>query len=152
MFNEYVDSPIGHLGIFADNDCILSIRLVGAAGHKERRNRVTADCRCQLEEYFGGNRGRFDLPVKLDGTDFQKSVWSYLLSIDYGSTCSYSEIADAIGRPGAQRAVGMANRLNCLPIIVPCHRVIGKNNQLVGYALGVERKEWLLRHEGARLV
>ena len=103
--------------------------------------------RKQLDEYFAGNRKQFDIPIKLDGTDFQINVWKELLKIPYGETCSYLDIAKRIGNPKASRAVGMANNKNKIIIIVPCHRVIGSNKKLVGYACGLEVKEKLLELE-----
>ena len=103
--------------------------------------------RKQLDEYFAGKRKKFDIPIKLDGTDFQIKVWKELLKIPYGETCSYLDIAKCIGNPKASRAVGMANNKNKIIIIVPCHRVIGSNKKLVGYACGLEVKEKLLELE-----
>ena len=103
--------------------------------------------RKQLDEYFAGKRKKFDIPIKLDGTDFQIKVWKELLKIPYGETCSYLDIAKRIGNPKASRAVGMANNKNKIIIIVPCHRVIGSNKKLVGYACGLDVKEKLLELE-----
>ncbi len=105
----------------------------------------------QIAEYFRGERQVFDLNLSLDGTPFQQSVWEKLLTVEYGSTASYKDIAGAIGNPAAVRAVGMANNRNPVSIIVPCHRIIGSNGKLVGYGGGLWRKEWLLGHEGAQL-
>ena len=105
----------------------------------------------QLSEYFSGNRKTFNLPLLLKGTDFQKQVWQALLKIPFGETRSYKQIAEAIGNPKAVRAVGMANNKNPLLIVVPCHRVIGANGKLVGYAVGIDKKEYLLRLEGSLL-
>ena len=104
-----------------------------------------------LSEYFSGNRKTFNLPLLLKGTDFQKQVWQALLKIPFGETRSYKQIAEAIGNPKAVRAVGMANNKNPLLIVVPCHRVIGANGKLVGYAVGLDKKEYLLRLEGSLL-
>ena len=101
----------------------------------------------QLQEYFSGTRKEFQIPFQIKGTSFQKSVYQALMQIPYGSTCSYQDIAKAIGNPKASRAVGMANHNNCLPIIIPCHRVIGANKKLVGYAGGLSIKEKLLELE-----
>jgi AraC family transcriptional regulator of adaptative response/methylated-DNA-[protein]-cysteine methyltransferase len=98
----------------------------------------------ELVEYFGGKRQTFDVPMVFAGTEFQELVWRELLRIPYGDTISYEELANRIGRPGAQRAVGLANGRNRIPIMVPCHRVIQKNGQLRGYGGGLWRKEWLL--------
>lgn len=101
----------------------------------------------QLSEYFSGKRKEFHLPLLLKGTDFQIQVWNALLKIPFGETRSYKQIAEAIGNPKAVRAVGMANNKNPLLIVVPCHRVIGANGKLVGYAVGLDKKEFLLKLE-----
>jgi methylated-DNA-[protein]-cysteine S-methyltransferase len=112
------------------------------------------DCRAvaaQLGDYFAGKRRSFDLPLNLRGTEFQLAVWNELLNVPYGETITYAELARRIGRPSAIRAVGAANGANPIPIIVPCHRVIGSNGTLTGYGGGIDRKQWLLAHEGRRL-
>lgn len=101
----------------------------------------------QLEEYFAGHRRKFNLTLDYHGTSFQKSVWSALQEIPYGTTCSYSDIARAIGKPRSYRAVGQAIHQNPVSIIIPCHRVIGKNGKLVGFAGGLSIKKWLLDFE-----
>ena len=111
----------------------------------------TAEVRRQLEEYFAGERETFDLPLAPKGTAFEKSVWNELSRIPYGETRSYAEIARAIGKPGAARAVGRANGANPIPIVVPCHRVIGANGSLTGFGGGLEVKSLLLEIEGAAL-
>jgi methylated-DNA-[protein]-cysteine S-methyltransferase len=103
----------------------------------------------QITEYFEGRRQTFDLPLAFEGTAFQKMVWQALQNIPFGQTVSYFELACRIGRPSASRAVGSANARNPLPIILPCHRVVGKNGALTGYAGGLRWKEKLLRMEGA---
>jgi methylated-DNA-[protein]-cysteine S-methyltransferase len=103
----------------------------------------------QLAEYFAGKRLVFDLPLGARGTGFQEIVWRALYAIPFGVTCSYGELASAIGRPSASRAVGTANSKNPIAIIVPCHRVIGANGTLTGYAGGMSAKRWLLDHEAA---
>ncbi|HEX5438319.1 MAG TPA: methylated-DNA--[protein]-cysteine S-methyltransferase [Gemmatimonadaceae bacterium] len=112
---------------------------------------VLAAAREQLEAYFAGARTTFALPLAPRGTPFQQRVWTALRSIDFGGTISYAELAHRIGMPRAVRAVGGANARNPLPIIVPCHRVIGADGSLTGFGGGIERKRWLLRHEGALL-
>jgi methylated-DNA-[protein]-cysteine S-methyltransferase len=102
----------------------------------------------QLSEYFEGTRTEFSLPLRLDGTGFQKQIWEYLLDIPFGKTLTYMDLAKQYGDIKAIRAVGMANNKNPLPVVVPCHRVIGSDGSLVGYAGGLAIKEWLLRHEG----
>jgi len=106
----------------------------------------------QLQEYFGGQRKQFTFRMNLKGTAFQKKVWSALQRIPYGEVRSYETIAYEMGNPRAVRAVGMANSRNPIGIAIPCHRVIGKDGMLVGYAAGIERKLWLLEHEGVRLI
>lgn len=101
----------------------------------------------QLDDYFAGTLQEFSLPLALEGTPFRKKVWQALTKISYGKTASYADIAADIGQEKAVRAVGNANHHNPVSIIVPCHRVIGKNGKMVGYAGGLERKEWLLAHE-----
>lgn len=104
----------------------------------------------QLDEYFAGERTEFELELAPRGTEFQMQVWQALREIPYGQTRSYGQIAQAIGRPKAARAVGSANNKNPLAVIVPCHRVVGSSGKMVGYAGGLDRKSWLLSHEAAR--
>ena len=103
----------------------------------------------QINEYFAGQRKKFDLPLNQEGTNFQKKVWKALENIPYGETRTYKEVAKMIGNEKASRAVGMANNKNNIPIIIPCHRVIGSNGKLVGYALGLDMKKYLLDLESA---
>jgi methylated-DNA-[protein]-cysteine S-methyltransferase len=105
----------------------------------------------QLAEYFSGQRRTFDFELAPRGTPFQLAVWNALLAIAYGETISYAELAHRIGKPAAVRAVGAANGANPIPVIIPCHRVIGSNGSLTGYGGGIERKQWLLALEGRRL-
>jgi methylated-DNA-[protein]-cysteine S-methyltransferase len=108
---------------------------------------VLRDTARQLAEYFGGRRRAFDLPLEFRGTDFQKRVWLSLLSIPFGETRSYLDVARALGDPAAVRAVGAANGRNPISIVAPCHRVIGANGDLTGFGGGLEAKAWLLAHE-----
>jgi methylated-DNA-[protein]-cysteine S-methyltransferase len=101
----------------------------------------------QLDEYFAGKRLVFDFPFKQTGTDFQQTVWKHLQTIDYGTTISYGKMAEQIGNPLIIRAMASANGRNTMPIVVPCHRVIGGDGKLVGFASGLWRKQWLLEHE-----
>jgi len=117
----------------------------GRGGTKEVLDRVEA----QLKEYFEGTRTSFDLPLEPTGTDFQLRVWNLLRGIPYGVTTSYGELARRLGDPQKSRAVGAANGANPIPIIVPCHRVVGSKGELTGFGGGLERKRWLLEHEGA---
>ena len=105
----------------------------------------------QVTEYFAGKRQTFELELAPRGTPFQLAVWNALLAIPYGDTISYAELALRIGKPSAVRAVGAANGANPIPVIIPCHRVIGSNGTLTGYGGGIERKQWLLALEGRRL-
>ncbi len=114
---------------------------------KENESILTKKCKKQLEEYFSGKRKKFNIKLDIIGTDFQVKVWRELLNIAYGTTISYQEQAKRIGNIKAVRAVGAANGKNKIPIIIPCHRVIGKNNNLVGYAGGLYIKEYLLKLE-----
>jgi methylated-DNA-[protein]-cysteine S-methyltransferase len=106
-----------------------------------------SECIRQLDEYFRGSRRQFSLKLDIHGTDFQRNVWSQLTKIPYGKTATYGQIAQAAGNAKACRAVGNANNKNCLPIVIPCHRVVGTNGGMTGYAGGIWRKEWLLNHE-----
>jgi methylated-DNA-[protein]-cysteine S-methyltransferase len=105
------------------------------------------ECIAQLDEYFRGKRRKFSVNLDLQGTRFQKRVWQALLKIPFGRTASYREVAKAVGNSKAVRAVGNANRVNPVAIIIPCHRVIGSDGSLVGYGSGLWRKRWLLAHE-----
>ena len=118
----------------------------------EVQSSVVEMAKCQLDEYFAGEREYFAIPLLLVGTDFQKQVWQGLTDIPYGSTCSYIEQATAMGRPQAVRAVANANALNALPLFIPCHRVIGSNQKLTGYAGGLAAKGFLLELEQRRKV
>ena len=109
---------------------------------------MLADAARQLADYFAGTRRAFDLPLAPRGTGFQQVVWRALLAIPYGETCSYGELARAIGRPAASRAVGAANGRNPIAIVIPCHRVIGADGSMTGYGGGLPTKKWLLAHEG----
>ena len=106
-----------------------------------------AECLRQLTEYFKGRRQKFSIPLLLEGTDFQKAVWRQLQKIPFGQTASYGDVARAVGSPRAFRAVGNANNKNPIPLIIPCHRVIGSDGKLVGFGGGIWRKHWLLEHE-----
>ncbi len=134
---EYVDGYITFFGKTFDE-------IVADFGTKTD---LTDKAYSQLIEYFNGKRKTFDLPYKLNGTDFQKKVWSALCDIPYGETRSYKDIAIAVGNPKASRAIGMANNKNPITVIVPCHRVIGASGKLVGYAGGLAMKEFLLKME-----
>lgn len=143
----YYDSPIGLLLLKANDLSLLSVAFVQERIFDENINELLKKTVLQLNEYFCGERFIFDLPLEFKGTNFQSKVWKALMQIDYGKTASYKEIAEIINHPKAYRAVGGANNKNKLPIIIPCHRVIGSKGELTGYAGGTWRKEWLLNHE-----
>lgn len=148
-------SPVGELTIVGS---VSGIRAI--LWPNERPGRITIDQATtpdgdglldpmcdQLEEYFAGTRQEFDVSLVASGTDFQQAVWRQLSSIPYGSTSTYGEVATAIGRPSAARAVGAATGLNPISVIIPCHRLVGSSGALTGFAGGLDAKRWLLRHE-----
>ena len=148
MNKNVIDSPIGKIAIFAENEKIIRLDL----DTKEKADSVITEkvllkAEKQLFEYFSGSRKIFDLEFEFFGTDFQKAVWNELLKIPFGKTKTYGEVAKAIQKPKAARAVGSACGKNPLPIIVPCHRVLGECGKIGGFAFGTETKEWLLSHE-----
>ena len=144
---EYLETPIGWLEIKASDKGITHIIFIDTE-KTSQKNSITEDCKNQLKDYFASRRKVFDLPLDVKGTEFQKSVWQQLSTIPFGVSCSYRDIAEGIKNPKAVRAVGAANARNPISIVVPCHRVIGVNGTLTGYAGGLKRKEWLLKHEG----
>lgn len=149
MMTLAISSPLGDLRLYAHDDELVGIYLPDqhAPAAAPGRGGVLAAAARQLAEYFAGERRAFDLPLAPRGTGFQQLVWRALLAIPYGETRSYGDLARAIGRPAAARAVGAANARNPLAIVVPCHRVIGASGQLTGYAGGMPAKRWLLEHE-----
>ena len=144
----FYETEIGIIGIRENNKAITDIFFskVDTNDNIEETDLIK-ECFKQLKEYFEGNRRDFDLPLETRGTEFQKKVWDELLKIPYGETKSYKDIAIAIGNEKACRAIGMANNKNHILIIIPCHRVIGSNGKLVGYAGGLNVKEKLLNIE-----
>lgn len=148
-----IESPVGRLVVQGDGEFLTGLYLPqhkGWSGVEAEWQRASAPfqaVREQLTEYFAGERQEFDVPMKLAGTPFQQQVWKALTQIPFGSTISYAELSNRIGKPTATRAVGHANGRNPISIIVPCHRVIGANGKLTGYGGGIENKEWLLDWE-----
>jgi methylated-DNA-[protein]-cysteine S-methyltransferase len=146
-----VDTPIGRLTLVASDDGLSEIHFPNATGRPdgptEPDHPVLVETARQLGEYFAGDRTEFDLPLRPAGTPFQLDAWRALTKIPYGKTVSYGEQATRIGHPGRARAIGAANGRNPLPIVVPCHRVIGADGSLVGFGGGLEVKAWLLDHE-----
>jgi methylated-DNA-[protein]-cysteine S-methyltransferase len=151
-YYAYYDSPIGLIEVGATDESVTSLFFVNERREGATSNVVSAEAIRQLDEYFAGKREEFELPLKLTGTEFQRQVWTELTSIPFGQTVSYGDLARAIGKPTAVRAVGAANGDNPISIIVPCHRVVGSDGGLTGYGGGLERKEWLLKHEGGLLL
>jgi methylated-DNA-[protein]-cysteine S-methyltransferase len=143
-----VDTPIGRLLLSADEGRLSRVEF-GATTARRSSAPPFGEAEAQLHAYFAGELERFELPLAARGTSFQRSVWDALAEIPYGSTTTYSELAARIGRPSACRAVGAANGRNPLPVIVPCHRVIGAAGALTGYGGGLERKGLLLALETA---
>jgi methylated-DNA-[protein]-cysteine S-methyltransferase len=154
---DIVDSPVGRLLLTGNDRALAGLYLLDAGEHSAsirpewaRREGAFPRVTAQLTEYFGGTRTEFDLPLAPRGTAFQLAVWTELIRIPFGVTRSYGDIALALGKSLlASRAVGLANGRNPISVIIPCHRVIGADGSMTGYGWGVERKAWLLRHEGA---
>jgi methylated-DNA-[protein]-cysteine S-methyltransferase len=151
-----IDSPVGPLTIAGHGTTLTHLRMVdqthepASRGEWVRDDGAFADAAAQLDEYFAGERTTFELDLELEGTPFQRQVWAALRTIPYGETRSYGQIAEQIGKPGAFRAVGLANGRNPIGIIVPCHRVIGASGSLTGYGGGLDRKKALLDLEQER--
>lgn len=140
-------SPLGTIMLQSDENRLLSLDFTDQQEVIFSKNSILEQTVKELDEYFAGKRLEFTVPIHQEGTNFQVSVWKALTTIPYGEVKSYFDIATQVGNPKAVRAVGMTNGRNPIGIIVPCHRVIGKNGKMVGYASGVWRKEWLLNHE-----
>ena len=156
MLYTHIDSPVGPLLLASDADGLRLIEFHAPryamqrdADWREGDNAVLRITRAQLDEYFAGKRRDFDLPLAPRGTDFQRNVWQTLATIPYGATISYAQLATRVGKPTAMRAVGAANGRNPLPIVLPCHRVIGADGSLTGFGGGLPTKEFLLKLEGA---
>jgi methylated-DNA-[protein]-cysteine S-methyltransferase len=149
---QLLDTPIGTLRLVSNGAALVGIEFEGQysvdTGHATS-DAVLAACAAQLADYFAAQRRHFELPLAAQGTPFQQSVWKALSHIPYGELRSYRDIARTIGNPAAVRAVGAANGRNPLPIVVPCHRVIGSNGSLTGFAGGLEIKRFLLQLESA---
>ncbi len=158
MWFDELDSPVGVLTIAADDEGLRHIRFVSERHpirvdgdwKRDANSSVLRETRDQLLAYFAGERRQFDLPLHPVGTPFQVKVWNALAQIPFGATASYGEMARRIGEPSAVRALGAANGRNPLPIVLPCHRVIGADGSLVGFGGGLAIKQFLLEHEGLR--
>ncbi|WP_458701384.1 methylated-DNA--[protein]-cysteine S-methyltransferase [Sulfurospirillum sp. 1307] len=142
----YYDSPIGALKLVCKKDALQELHFCEKLGKNPQiYPKIISTCKEQLDKYFAGKLKKFTIPLDFkSGTEFQKKVWNALLKIPYGKTISYKQLAGMIENPKAIRAVGGANNKNPIPIIVPCHRVIGSNGKLVGYASGLKIKKYLL--------
>lgn len=149
QYTRTYQSPIGILVIECNDTCLTAVSFSEKQSEHQSSHPLLLKAVEELAEYFCGNRKEFSLPLLIEGTSFQKQVYQALLTIGYGQTRSYEEIAQEIQHPKACRAVGMANNRNKLAILIPCHRVIGKSGSLVGYAGGLDKKEWLLSWEKA---
>jgi methylated-DNA-[protein]-cysteine S-methyltransferase len=152
-----VDSPIGPIHITSDGTALVGLRIEGSVsprpeGHtcSARGDRVLSATEKQLGQYFAGKRTSFDLPLAPSGTTFQEAVWGALAKIPFGETNTYGELGARAGRPGAGRAVGGCVGRNPIPIVIPCHRVLGTDQRITGFSggNGISTKEWLLEHEG----
>lgn len=158
MTYSYLDSPVGRLLIAGDDRSIVHVQFphhgnarLPQADWTESARGLVGEALRQLGEYFAGRRTKFDLPLAPRGTEFQRTVWKSLQDIPYGQTISYGELAKRVGNPKASRAVGAANGSNPIPIVIPCHRVIGANGKLTGFGGGLPTKEALLALEATQL-
>lgn len=147
MYRGYYKSELGWIEVTANEEAVTSV-FFDEERKEENVNEIVQQCLLQLDEYFNKKRTTFSLPLQALGTQFQTTVWDALCTVPYGTSASYLDIATKIGNEKAVRAIGGANSRNPISIIVPCHRIIGKNGKLVGYEGGLWRKEWLLKHEG----
>jgi methylated-DNA-[protein]-cysteine S-methyltransferase len=147
-FHTYYNSPLGWLKVTSNSKSLLSVSFEQKGGNVSAEiPAILKKSVRQLEEYFNGKRNTFDLELSPEGTDFQQKIWKLVASVPYGETTTYLDIAIRSGSEKNTRAVGFANGKNPIPVIIPCHRIIGSNGKLTGYAGGLERKKWLLLHE-----
>jgi methylated-DNA-[protein]-cysteine S-methyltransferase len=149
MFEAYYKSPIGFLRIISNERDIIKIEFSDEYFKMKMIPIQIQNCISQLDEYFKGERQKFTVGINPAGTEFQSKVWNLLLKIPFGKTMSYLDQSKQFGDDKAIRAIASANGKNPIPIIIPCHRVIGNNGKLTGYAGGLLKKQWLLEHEGA---
>lgn len=150
-----IDSPLGRLKLTASPKALLKVSFSNESitdKSNSVKNDILDQTIRQLEEYFAGERTTFDLPLSPAGTEFQHKVWRILQDIPFGQTTTYGSISKKLGDSNAVRAVGTANGQNPIPIIIPCHRVLGSGQKMTGYSGGIDRKRWLLKHEGALLL
>jgi len=147
IYVQYIQTPVGLLEISADDTSITSVYFANEKTKKENPSSLTNLCATQLKDFFDGKRNDFTLPLRPAGTTFQIQVWNELQKIPFGRTISYMELARRLGDEKKIRAAGTANGRNPIPIIIPCHRVIGSDGSLVGYGGGLDKKKWLLEFE-----
>jgi methylated-DNA-[protein]-cysteine S-methyltransferase len=150
---SFIDSPLGRMHVQGDGQFVTGLFMPDHKGWRgpdpswQRCDALFTEVREQLTEYFAGRRQQFDVALKLAGTPFQRRVWQELATIPFGTTISYAQLAQRVGKPTASRAVGHANGCNPISIVLPCHRVIGADGKLTGYAGGIDKKQWLLDWE-----
>ena len=152
QFEHIYTSPIGRIKIVADTDCIQAITFIEDSVSTSNNEGIESpavihQCIDELIDYFNGSRTQFTVPIHQSGTDFQQKVWKELYEVPYAKTLSYAELAKKLGDTKVIRAAASANGKNKIAIIVPCHRIIGSDSSLTGYAWGLARKKWLLQHE-----
>lgn len=148
QFTRYINSPVGWLKLQSTEMALTAISFYAEkAENSAVQPKILEDAETQLQEYFAGERKDFNLQLAPEGTDFQQKIWELVQNVDYGVTASYLDIAKLSGSEKNTRAVGLANGKNPIPIIIPCHRIVGSSGKLTGYAGGLERKRWLLNHE-----
>lgn len=148
---DYLETTLGLMEIVCEDEFLIGLKMVLEKNHRVNENKISKKVKSQILEYLNGSRKTFSVPFKLNGTHFQKKVYEETLKIPYGSTKTYGEIASSIGNPKSMRAVGMALGKNPIWIIMPCHRVIGKNRKLTGYAGGIDKKLSLLKLENPKI-
>lgn len=149
MYVDYLETPLGTFEIMATEQGVCQAIFCGEERKAANGNDITNLCKKELTEYFANKRRQFTVPLDPQGSPFQQAVWQCLTDIPFGEVKSYGDIAKQLNKPKASQAVGGANGRNPITLLIPCHRVIGANGSLTGYAGGLERKLWLLQHEGA---
>ncbi|WP_163321862.1 methylated-DNA--[protein]-cysteine S-methyltransferase [Draconibacterium mangrovi] len=148
LFTRYMNSPVGWLKLQSTETALAAVSFDSEkAENSADQPNILENAESQLREYFAGERKNFNLQLAPEGTDFQQKIWELVQNVDFGATASYLDIAKLSGSEKNTRAVGLANGKNPIPIIIPCHRIVGSSGKLTGYAGGLERKRWLLNHE-----
>lgn len=148
LYTKYINSPIGWLKLQTSENALVAISFAEKGGKSsEQIPTILNKTIVQLQEYFEGNRKVFDVNLTPQGTEFQQNTWNFVSEVEFGNTATYLDIAIKTGSRKNTRAVGLANGKNPIPIIIPCHRIVGSNGKLTGYAGGLDKKRWLLQHE-----